>query len=116
VKTVFRGKIFFMKLILEYSSSNGVESWDHVIPFEYPSKEQAEYDLLTLWEDYQKDLNSPELSGRFLRGDIIFAGHHEINLNDFTYYSYDKLHKKDVAKYTEPSIMTVDEWFEWHNR
>ena len=88
------------KLVLHYCAGDGFTySCDINEPFLYESKEKAEYDLLEIWEKTE-----------YKYSEVTFAGI-KINLEYLTYYDEDKLHKRKVPKYAEPTIFTLDEWF-----
>ena len=90
-----------MKLVLYYTIGDGC-SWsaDETVPFEYESKEKAEYDLLELWEKCAETPRDKYTSFEFA-GRTYDAG-------DFSFY--DEQSKKII--YNEPIILELDEWFE----
>lgn len=98
------------KLVLIEECGDGC-SWSatNTLPFEYESKEKAEFDLLELWENYIK--KREQNISRYIDQNVKFGGH-EINLLNFTYWKEDKLHKCKIAKFMENQIFTLEEWFE----
>ena len=92
------------QLVICYSVCDGGAFFaDIQRPFDYESKEKAEYDLLLAWQEEHENCEyMPEIE---------FAGM-KIDLNDFTRYKEDKKHKKSVREYVEPVILTLSEWWE----
>lgn len=126
-----------MKLVLKYESAGDIEcgSYKYVIPFEYESKEKAEYDLLTLWEEKKQQIQEyfehqklrpicttctkPKLKEKqdkeFLEwvsaipkysSDIKFLNT-EIVFEDLTIRN-----ETGDESYCEPEILTLEEWWE----
>lgn len=102
-----------MKLVLCYSVGDGYTySADIVQPFEYESVFAAEYDLLIFWEKYRDGIiNAQDEKVPYPYPNIKFAGL-EIDLSDLTYYSEDKLHKRQEPKYYTPEIYELNDWWE----
>lgn len=85
-----------MKLVITYDTSDGFTySLPTHIPFEYESKEKAEYDLICMWEQWQK--NQQMSTSNVMLGTV------DIDLWYFT--SASKI-------YIEPKIRLLEEWFE----
>lgn len=101
-----------MKLVLKYSIDGGEPcgSYDITTPFEYESVEKAEYDLFCIWEKHAAAVRSFDYSNKNY-GEQIFAGI-RINLRNLTYFERDKLHKREIPKYIEPIILTLEDWWE----
>lgn len=95
-----------MKYVLNYSSGDGCTfSCDENLPFESDkTKEDLELELLEKWEEYIK-------SKDFYRSEVKFYGL-SLDLSCFTFDEYDKLHKRNNPQYSEPSILTLEDWFE----
>lgn len=113
-----------MKLVITYTVSDECTFWcEENLPFEYESKEKAEYDLICLWEKYYKDIdnyNTQRAAGvlnlKYSEPDINFAGL-KIPVDSLTDTIKVKRSKKRetydfIRKYAEPKIYTLDEWFE----
>jgi hypothetical protein len=123
-----------MKLVLTYQISDGCTySNDLNIPFEYESKEKAEYDLYAEWERVQREeltetvykkknepkqnaskekWNSywdwmPKINNTLKLGNIT-----DLNVNDFTKWTDWGEKYLGTKEYDEPSILTLDEWFD----
>lgn len=94
------------KLVLSYSSDNGVESWNHTCPFLYPSQEGARYDLLDIIEKFVITRNKEDYS---FKSEIIFAGL-ELDLCHFVYWNSNK--GKNKLESVIPDILSLEEWFE----
>jgi len=85
------------KLVLYYYQTDDCTySADIYEPFYYESKEKAEYDLMELW--------GSGITNSW--GEVEFAG---IRVPREYLTNYDINNK---PKYSEPTILTLDEWFE----
>jgi hypothetical protein len=93
------------KLVLSYSSGDGYTySCDNNLPFYAESKIAAELELLDMWLGWQgRVANATTFETSYLK----FHGH-ELDFYDFTYRD-DKTRK---VEYVEPTIQTLEEWFE----
>ncbi len=72
------------RLVLKRTTTNEVESWDHVIPFEYSNKEDFQRYLLNML-DTQK---AP-----------------------YKLFYWEHLSEEEVLQIID-AVMTIDEWFE----
>lgn len=98
------------KLVLHFSVGDGYTyCCDENFPFLYESKEKAEYDLLTIWEDWTKRRIAANKNRKlpYVMSDIKFAGM-ELDMSNFS--EWDNV--KEEFRYTEPRILTLEEWFE----
>jgi hypothetical protein len=96
------------KLVLSYSSGDGCTySCDNNLPFYAESKIAAELELLEIWQDWRQRVSNS--NGSFVTSYIKFHGH-ELDFGAFTYRD-DKTRK---VEYVEPTIQTLEEWFDNH--
>jgi len=121
-----------MKLVLTYDiSDHCTYSYPNHIPFEYESKEKAEYDLYEEWQRIGRELvmyskweeKCPSTSSKQEKWkawdkmkpnvnlNIKLGTIKELDVNDFTIYQ--SLSNKP-REYNEPKIMTLDEWFNYY--
>lgn len=87
-----------MKLIIHYYSGDNEEGSDFLFPFEYESKEKAEYDFLSIAQEALKNKSN---------FNFCFKCFKFLNLEFYLYDFFD-----NRGKYKEPSFYTLDEWFE----
>ena len=73
-----------VKLIWRYDTSNGVDNWTHITPFEYSSKEDFLWNMFLLLENK--------------------------NETHFTVLDWEYVAREDL-EHIEHSIYTLEEWF-----
>jgi len=94
-----------MRLIVSYTSDNGIDSWDHVLPVVADSKDAFLMDLELAAVEARKEYKS----------EVIVCGQ-EFNvcsLTDFEQKEGRKSHRVTFGKvkFYPPQVQTVDEWF-----
>jgi hypothetical protein len=87
----------------------------NIIPFEYVSKENAEFDLLAAWEKKKEELDD---KSSVIKNYIVKLGSLEIDYNNLTYRKAIRNEKNKIIgyekKYSEPEIFELEEWWEKH--
>ena len=97
------------KLVLSFTGGDGYTyCCDENLPFLYESKEKAEYDLLSKWEEWFAARTSYEKNRQlpYVFSEIKFAG----LLLDMSYVSFYN-EKTSKTEYDEPKVYTLEEWF-----
>ena len=84
-----------MKLVWKFTTNNGVDSWNHVTPFEYSSKDDFCLMVLEMLSEKKSIKDNPFLF---------------FTLFNFEYLSYEDL--IDIEK----QVFTLEDWFKNNNQ